>query len=119
MDGVMQWNDIVKESGGWAPSFEDARAEYAAARSAAIVTPLSRFELLRFHGADAKAFLQAQLTCDLERVTNEQAQFGGYCNPKGRLIANFVLSASEPGYLMQLPGDTASDLANRLRKYVL
>src|SRR5437868_3667651 len=119
MGGVMQWNDIVKQSGGSAPHFGNAEAEYAAARSAAIVAPLSAFELLRVHGADAKAFLQAQLTCDLERVTTEQAQFGGYCNPKGRLIANFVLSGSEPGYLMQLPRDTVSDLANRLRKYVL
>jgi len=119
MGGVMQWNDIVKQRGGSASHFGNARAEYAAGRAGAIVTPLSSFELLRFQGADAKAFLQAQLTCDLERVTNEQAQFGGYCNPKGRLIANFVLSFSAPGYLMQLPGDIADDLANRLRKYVL
>jgi folate-binding protein YgfZ len=118
MGGVMQWND-VKQGSGSAPDFADGRAEYAAARTGAIVTPLSGFELLRFRGADAKAFLQGQLTCDVDAVTIEQAQFGGYCNPKGRLIANFVLSASAAGYLMLLPADIANDLANRLRKYVL
>src|SRR3954469_50542 len=119
MGGVMQWNDIVKQVSGSVLHFGDARAEYAAVRSGAIVAPLSQFDLLRFHGADAKAFLQGQLTCDLDAVTSEQAQFGGYCNPKGRLIANFLLFASASGYLMQVPADIASDLANRLRKYVL
>src|SRR3954464_7797078 len=115
----MQWNDIVKPRADSAPDFGDARAQYAAARSGAIVAPLSQFDLLRFHGSDAKAFLQGQLTCDLDAVTIEQAQFGGYCNPKGRLIANFVLLASAADYLMLLPGDIAGDLANKLRKYVL
>jgi folate-binding protein YgfZ len=119
MGGVMQWNDIVKQVSGSVLHFGDARAEYAAVRSGAIVSPLSQFDLLRFHGADAKAFLQGQLTCDLDGVTSEQAQFGGYCNPKGRLIANFLLLASASGYLMQVPADIASDLANRLRRYVL
>ena len=115
----MQWNDLVKQRAGLIPHVGDARAEYAAARSGAIVTPLSQFDLLRFHGSDAKAFLQGQLTCDLEAVTSEQAQFGGYCNPKGRLVANFLLLACESGYLMQVPGDIAGDLASRLKKYVL
>ncbi|MFL6582153.1 MAG: YgfZ/GcvT domain-containing protein [Burkholderiales bacterium] len=119
MGEVVQWNDVVKQGGVSAPDFGNARAQYAAARSGAIVTPLNGFELLRFQGADAKAFLQGQLTCDLDAVTIEQAQFGGHCNPKGRLLANFVLLASAADYLMLLPGDIAGDLANRLRKYVL
>ncbi|HXF18268.1 MAG TPA: hypothetical protein VN496_14775 [Burkholderiales bacterium] len=119
MGRLMDWNDIVKQNAGSVPHFGEPREQYAAARSNSIVTPLRQFELLRFHGSDAKAFLQGQLTIDLDEVTSEQAQFGGYCNPKGRLIANFLLFVASSGYLMQVPREVAGDLATRLRKYVL
>src|SRR6185295_10777038 len=113
MGRLMDWNDIVKQNAGSVPHFGEPREQYAAARSNSIVTPLRQFELLRFHGSDAKAFLQGQLTIDLDEVTSEQAQFGGYCNPKGRLIANFLLFVASAGYLMQVPRDLAGDLASR------
>jgi folate-binding protein YgfZ len=74
---------------------------------------------LRFHGSDAKTFLQGQLTCDLDQVTSDQAQFGGYCTPKGRLLANFMLLSTSQDYLMHLPADVSASVAERLRKFVL
>jgi folate-binding protein YgfZ len=74
---------------------------------------------LRFHGGDAKTFLQGQLTCDLDQVTSDQAQFGGFCTPKGRLLANFMLLSTSQDYLMHLPADVSASVAERLRKFVL
>lgn len=119
MGDLIDWNNIVSLGAAALPDFGDPQREFDAARSGAAVTPVTHFDLLRFHGPDAKAFLQGQLTCDLDQVTSDQAQFGGYCTPKGRLLANFMLWSMPQGYLMQLPADVAASVAERLRKFVL
>jgi hypothetical protein len=99
--------------------FGDPQRELEAARSGAVVCPLSHFELLRFSGADAQVFLQGQLTCNVLQVTPTAALYGGYCTPKGRLIADFLLMRTPQAYLMHLPADSCTVVAERLRKFVL
>lgn len=114
------WNQIADAAHG-APHahFGDPRHELEAARSGAVVCPLSHFELLRFSGGDAQTFLQGQLTCNVFQVTPTAARYGGYCTPKGRLIANFLLMRTPQAYLMHLPADSCAVLAERLRKFAL
>ncbi|HZF23809.1 MAG TPA: folate-binding protein [Burkholderiales bacterium] len=114
------WNQIADAPHG-APHahFGDPRRELEAARSGAVICPLSHFELLRFSGVDAQSFLQGQLTCDVLQVTPTAARYGGYCTPKGRLIADFLLMRTPQAYLMHLPADSWAMLAERLRKFVL
>jgi len=114
------WNQIADAAHG-APHahFGDPRRELEAARSGAVVCPLSHFELLRFSGADAQTFLQGQLTCNVLQVTPTAARYGGYCTPKGRLIADFLLMLTPQAYLLHLPDDSCAVLAERLRKFVL
>lgn len=114
------WNQIADAAHG-APHahFGDPRRELEAARSRAVVCPLSHFELLRFSGADAQTFLQGQLTGNVLQVTPTAARYGGYCTPKGRLIADFLLMRTPQAYLMHLPADSCAILAERLRKFVL
>ena len=119
MGDLIDWNNIVSLGAAAPPHFGDPQREFDAVRSAAAVTPLIHFDLLRFHGSDAQTFLQGQLTCDLDQVTSDQAQFGGYCTPKGRLLANFMLLSTRQGYLMHLPADVAAFVADRLRKFIL
>lgn len=116
MGHLFDWNQIA----GAAPRhFGDPRRELEAARSTAALCPLGHFGLLRFSGGDAGAFLQGQLTCDLNQVTPSGARFGGYCTPKGRLLADFLLFATPQEYLMHLPAELSAPIAGRLRKFVL
>ena len=117
MGNLIEWGAVAGAAA--VEHFGDPRREFEAARTAVAVSPASRFTLLLFRGADAKDFLQGQVTCDLEQVTAERAQFGGYCTPKGRLLANFLLLSSNQGYLMYLPADIASSVAARLKKFIL
>ncbi len=120
MGDWIDWNTIMSLGAGKALAhFGSPQDELAAAASHAVIAPLTHFDLLRFHGGDAKAFLQAQLTCDVNQVTPEQARFGGYCAPNGRLLANFLLMQAPSGYLMQLPAEIAPGIADRLRKFIL
>jgi folate-binding protein YgfZ len=119
MGDLIDWNDIVRRGAAALPHFGDPQREFEAAGSGAVVTPLTQFDLLRIHGGDAKTFLQGQLTCDLDQVTADRTQFGGYCTPKGRLLADFLLISTPQGYLMQLSADVCASVADRLRKFVL
>ena len=49
-------------------------------------------QVLRFSGPDAQAFLQSQLTNDVDALRPGAWQWQGYCSAKGRLLATFALA---------------------------
>jgi len=68
-------------------------------------------------GEDAFEFLQAQLTADLQDLTQENAPSSiksAWCNPKGRVICIFDVSLAEDGYDLSLPADLADTVLQRL-----
>jgi folate-binding protein YgfZ len=80
---------------------------------------LDGYGLLRVEGADARTFLHAQLTVDVEQLAAGHARHAGWCSAKGRLLATFVLIALEDGFLLQLARDLAAPVAKRLSMFVL
>lgn len=80
---------------------------------------LSSAGLIRVDGADARAFLQAQLTSDVLGLPKPHTQYGGYCTPKGRLIATFLLWNLDDGVMLQLPQSISEAVRARLSRYVL
>lgn len=80
---------------------------------------LPHWSLLRFSGVDAQAFLHGQLTCDVAALQAGSSTYGGYCTPKGRLLATFLLWATVDGYPMLLPTALAEAMRKRLGMYVL
>lgn len=75
--------------------------------------------LIAVRGADAASFLQAQLTSDVAGVSTLETQYTGYCSPKGRLLAIFLLWRQDEGFLLQLPAELREALQRELSKYVL
>ncbi len=76
--------------------------------------------LLRIHGADATAFLQGQLSNDVEALEVGATQLAGYHNPQGRVIALLRLARVAPAEILaQLPQELAAPVAQRLHRYVL
>ncbi len=82
-------------------------------------TLLNDYALLRFSGPDAPAFLQGQLTCDVLALKSGTRTYGGYCNPKGRLLATFLLMADDTSFIMMLPAALAEPIRKRLALYIL
>ena len=80
---------------------------------------LSQWSLLRFSGPDAQSFLHGQLTCDVVALNSGASTYGGYCTPKGRLLATFLLWADAGGYTMLLPAALAEPIRKRLAMYIL
>ena len=86
----------------------------------AFFSPLNHETLLRVSGADAASFLQGQATCDVREVDDRQARPGAWCNPQGRMLADFLLAQFGPGhYGLRLRADIADTTATRLGKYIV
>ena len=99
--------------------FGQAPRERAATRAGSIVADLSHLGVLAAGGADARAFLHGQLSCDVEGLTDETAVYGAYCTAKGRVLANFLLWAEAGAFPMLLPRSIASGIRKRLQMFVL
>ena len=80
---------------------------------------LRRYGLLSVSGADAREFLHAQLTNDIQNLPPERAALAGWCSAKGRLLATFLVIPAPHGYLLQLAHDLAPTVAKRLSMFVL
>lgn len=78
------------------------------------------FAWIRVEGADAHKFLQGQLTCDLNNLAIGEIILGAQCNPKGRVIHNFLLGRlGESCYALNLPASLISTAIAALKKYAV
>ena len=84
-----------------------------------LAADLSDNAVLAVTGDDAAQFLHGQLTNDVEGLAVGAAQWNGWCTPKGRLLATFLLLRHADGYLIVLPAELAAPIAKRLRMFVL
>jgi hypothetical protein len=80
---------------------------------------LEQFGLLLAAGDDARAFLHAQLTNDIENLPAGRARHAGWCTAKGRLLATFLVVPFSGGFLLQLARDLAPAVAKRLGMFIL
>lgn len=85
------------------------------------IVELPDLGLISFTGEDTLTFLQGQLSCDVRKVTSTFAQYGCYCSPKGRILANFILVVdhAEKVWFMQIPRAILDKIIKRLSMYVL
>jgi len=86
---------------------------------ASFVAPLTDLGLISFSGEDAASFLHNQITNDVEKLDLGSARLAGYCTPKGRLLATFLLWKQEQQIMLQLPRALQATIQKRLQMFVL
>ncbi|MDO9387396.1 MAG: folate-binding protein [Thiobacillus sp.] len=99
--------------------YGDPAAERAAATDGTIVADLSQLGVIALRGEDTPAFLQGQLSNDVRALHADSAQWSGYCNPKGRLLGNFLAWRQGEDYCLQLSGDILAGVLKRLSMFIL
>lgn len=87
--------------------------------AAGSVAVLSHWGCIDAEGPETEAFLQSQLTSDVAAIAPDGVGIGGYCTPKGRLLATFVLGRGPQGFRMLTGRDVLPAAAKRLSMYVL
>lgn len=119
------WQQFLESRGaviqdGQVTHFGDAAAEIRHSGTGPILADLSHLSLIRFAGEDAQPFLQGQLSNDVRLLNGHNSQWSGYCTPKGRMLASFLLwQNAENSYLMQLPASLREAIQKRLTLFVL
>lgn len=83
------------------------------------ICPVFGRGIIAFSGDDAAVFLQGQVTCDVDNVTEAQSSLGAYCNPKGRVITEFRLLKVDSAYYWLLSAELIPSVMKRLQMFIL
>ena len=77
-------------------------------------------DVIIIRGNDAENFLQGQVTNDIKLIEKEnKAIYAGYCNPKGRLIAFFLIIKVWDNYFLFCPSSISDEISTKLSMFVL
>ena len=119
-----RWISFLTDDGarfvdGRIADFGDPAAEIHASREATAFCDLSHEGVIGVAGDDVIPFLHAQLTNDVLALPDDGAQWNGWCSPKGRLLATFLLWRDDAGISLMLPRSLQAAIQKRLQMFVL
>jgi folate-binding protein YgfZ len=105
----------------WLQFLADHPAAPASALSGedGMFTPLTELGLIAASGDEAASFLHSQLTNDVSHLNERTARLAGYCSPKGRLLATFLVWKRGETIFLQLPRELQAPIQKRLQMFVL
>ncbi|MDP2247831.1 MAG: folate-binding protein, partial [Nitrosomonadales bacterium] len=104
---------------GQVQHFGNPEKELQAAAAGTVLADLSHLGLLQIDGEDRVAFLQGQVTNDVKLLLGNNSHYAGYCTPKGRLLALFLVFAHNDHLHLQLNRQLLELIMKRLKMYVL
>jgi folate-binding protein YgfZ len=119
------WNDYLASQGArHSPDDTSQAVDFGRALSVAelatgFVAVVSDLGLIAVSGEDAASFLHNQLTNDVQNLGFDQARLAGYCSPKGRLQASFLMWRNAESVFLQLPRELQPALQKRLSMFVM
>lgn len=80
---------------------------------------LSHLSVIAVTGKDSAKFLQGQLTCDINNLSESQASIAAFCTPKGRVISTLIIVKTAETFLLILPNSLLDKVLKRLQIYIL
>ncbi len=87
------------------------------------IIPLSEldyFDYIQISGDDARSFLQGQVTCNVDLLSQQRSLVGALCNLKGRVIADFrLLSVHDDEILLQTLSGNGQIIIETLSRYAV
>lgn len=100
--------------------FGDAQTELRNTSQQAVIADLSGNQgLIAVEGADARNFLQGQLSTDLLVLTPAISQFSSWSNAKGRVVATLRVVQRGEQILLAVPQALATQVRKGLSMYIL
>ncbi|MDX1353266.1 MAG: folate-binding protein, partial [Thiomicrorhabdus sp.] len=119
------WSDFLAsqnaqfDNTGKISTFGHPELERFLIKNGPVVTSLTDQALIKVSGSDALTFLQAQLTSDINEVTDNKAQFSAYCDPQGQVLANFLVFKYNNDFYLNFDGSLRESILKRLTMFVL
>jgi folate-binding protein YgfZ len=85
----------------------------------AFFCPLSHEGVLAVRGVDASKFLQGQLTCNMDYLSDAKATLGSRCTQKGRMQSSFRALLQGDGVLLAMASELIEAQLLDLKKYAV
>lgn len=85
----------------------------------AFFCPLSHEGVLAVRGVDASKFLQGQLTCHMDYLSDAKATLGARCTQKGRMQSSFRILLEGDGVLLAMAHELIEPQLLDLKKYAV
>ncbi|MFS2161580.1 folate-binding protein YgfZ [Pseudomonas sp. Pseusp122] len=85
----------------------------------AFFCPLSHEGVLAVRGVDASKFLQGQLTCNMDYLSDAKATLGARCTQKGRMQSSFRILLQGDGCLLAMASELLEAQLADLKKYAV
>lgn len=83
------------------------------------ITVIPNLGIIKITGTDAIQFLQGQLTCNINELTESNSFFAAYCNAKGRTISTLLILKNADSFLLLLPTELTDLVSRKLQMYIL
>ena len=83
------------------------------------ITAIAHLAIIKVTGKDAVQFLQGQLTCNINDITQSISFFSAFCNAKGRTISTLLILKDADDFLLLLPNELAEKVIAKLQMYIL
>ena len=96
-----------------------AEVGFAAQRDSAVLCDLSHLSLMLASGDEAAKFLHGQFCNDVLALGEGDAQWNGWCSPKGRLLVTLLAWSGQHGIYLLLPASLQPAIQKRLQMFVL
>ena len=109
----------AKIENGTVKGFGRSLDDECAAFTDLIIADLNHYAIIEASGDDVVEFLQGQFSNDIKLVTENLGQLSAYCNPKGRILANFRVFKRQNSYFLRLRADIVEATLKRLRMFVM
>lgn len=118
------WQAFLQNRGaefetGLINSFGNPERELRMVLGGNIICDLSHYALLSVTGEDAVTFLHSQLINDIQALDETHSHLNGYCNPKGRMLANFRVFKHNNALYLRFPSMLVESVIKRLTMYKL
>ncbi|EJL92041.1 folate-binding protein YgfZ [Herbaspirillum sp. CF444] len=118
------WQAFLTQQGAHIEAANGAEVRYFGQAATAelpdnFVAPLTDLGLISLSGDDAASFLHNQITNDVEKLDLATARLAGYCTPKGRLLATFLMWKDAGQIVLQLPRAIQPAIQKRLQMFVM
>ncbi|MBI2792143.1 MAG: folate-binding protein YgfZ [Gammaproteobacteria bacterium] len=126
---LQQWHEFLMKQGAHISDstsvhFGDLKQELAALSTQNCMMDLSSFGLLSISGPDAKSFLQGQITCNIDELTQKKSLLGAHCNLKGRMQSLFSIAVHPDNqnyshFLLCIPTSMLTITQNNFKKFAI
>ena len=80
---------------------------------------ISCLDIIQISGQDNTLFLQGQLTCDLNTLSDDNWTWGAHCDNKGKLLAPFRIFKHQNNYFIMIQTELQDIHLSALKKYAI